>query len=71
MMLSLEYNNGTFGAIDIEEAISMGRLIIGTVEVETKGTKKISFSYRTAESESYEGSFDVQVVDSTPVSMVL
>ena len=70
MMLSLEYNNGTFGAIDIEEAISMGRLIIGTVEVETKGTKKISFSYRTAESESYEGSFDVQVVDSTPVSMV-
>ncbi|MBO7178043.1 MAG: bacterial Ig-like domain-containing protein [Clostridia bacterium] len=69
MVLGLEYDNGTFGAIDIEEAISLSRLNIGNVDVREKGKKTISFAYRTNDDVLYEGSFEVEVVDSTPVSM--
>ena len=69
MVLGLEYDNGTFGAIDIEEAISLSRLNIGNVDVREKGKKTISFAYRTSDDVLYEGSFEVEVVDSTPISM--
>lgn len=69
MMISLEYDNGTYGAINIDEAISQGRLIIGNVDVREIGTKVISLSYYTLDDEPYEVSFEVQVVNSTPVSI--
>ena len=69
MMLSLEYDNGTFGAINIQEAIAQSRLNIGNIDVREQGLQSISFSYRTIDDELYEGSFEIQVVDSTPVSI--
>ena len=69
MMLSIEYDNGTYGPIDIQEAISMSRLNIGNIDVREKGTKEVTFSYRTLEDELYEGSFEVEVVDSTPIAI--
>lgn len=69
MVLGLEYDNGTFGAINVEEAIALSRLNIGNVDVRETGKKSISFAYRTADDVLYEGSFEVEVVESTPISM--
>ena len=69
MMISLEYDNGTYGPIDIKEAIAQSRLTIGSIDVREKGVKEISFSYRTLDDVRYEGSFEIEVVDSTPISM--
>ena len=69
MMLSIEYDNGTFGPINVQEAIAQSRLNIGNIDVREIGTKEVSFSYRTMEDVLYESSFFVTVVDSTPTSI--
>ncbi len=67
--LSLEYDNGTYSAINVEDAIAKSRLIFRQVDVSEIGICEVEYTYSHTNNVDYTGFFEVEVVDSTPVSI--
>lgn len=67
--LSIEYDNGTYTAIDVDDAIAKSRLNFISVDVSNIGPFEVSFSYTHTNNITYPGSFFVEIVDSMPISV--
>ncbi|MBQ8178339.1 MAG: bacterial Ig-like domain-containing protein [Clostridia bacterium] len=67
--ISIEYDNGTYSSIDVDDAIAKSRLNFVSVDVSEIGPFEVTYSYTHTDNITYSGSFFVEIIDSMPVSV--
>ncbi len=67
--ISIEYDNGTYSSIDVDDAILKARLNFLSVDVSQIGPYEVTYSYTHTNNTTYSGSFLVEIVDSKPIEI--